>query len=160
MIFYKKKIIVLKLGLARQVDSGPERPGTLPTRGWNSAEFQKNREKKNPVATRWFFLLKQCYFDLKKFNPNNMVKTWNPDQPKAGPKNYAKIINRKYSIYRGGGRGAGGGRRRVAEAYKSRIKRIMYCSQNLEPREMKRTKVFFCFSFLILKIAPVIFFYI
>jgi hypothetical protein len=72
-----KKIIVLKLGPARQVD--------LRSGAGTGLSWKKNREKKtgcdpvdpvtwqdpvkNPVAIRWFlflFLLKQYYFDFKK----------------------------------------------------------------------------------------------
>ena len=72
-----KKIIVLKLGPARQVD--------LRSGAGTGLSWKKNREKKtgcdpvdpvtwqdpvkNPVAIRWFlflFLLKRYYFDFKK----------------------------------------------------------------------------------------------
>jgi hypothetical protein len=58
---------------------------------------------KNPVAIRWFFLLKRRHFDLKKFDPDNPVTRKKPGTQvldraghRAGYENHASDVS--YSI--------------------------------------------------------------
>ena len=82
----------------------PDPPGIQLAQDWNQTGLKKKQGKKksgviwqDSVTTRWFFLLKWYYFDLKK---NSFKRLGDPVKTRAlnctGSKNYAlKIVEEK-----------------------------------------------------------------